>query len=332
MFKRTAAAVLAAAAFAAAGPTLLSASQYLLSFELQGLAGYSGAAKKAIFYSHDPMEAMQKPGLGFDYVQRFSGASGDIAVLAVQGRLAWNAEGDPRLEPQLYNAYLKFKTRAFDLWLGHNRPRFGLASVLDSHALLLQPLSMAGFGFDRDWGAGFERDTAKGTWGLSLTTGSGMGLRLRGNYFLAGRVSRGILGQDNLSVGFSLGGGRVLDVMGYHLIHEDPVGLALAALDVTWLLNNVEHRLEIAGGRRGETGTAAILWRAGWGFLEENRLKLEIQPSLIRAAGKTKLELAAGASLILHPDWTLRTMAAYDSEIRSVRAVVQIYFLKGILL
>ena len=111
------------------------------------------------------MEVMQKPSLGFDYVQRFSGATGDFAVLAVQGRLAWNQEGEKTFEPQLYNAYLKFKLTAADLWIGHNRPRFGLSSVLDSHGTLLQPLAMMGFGFDRDWGIGFDKDFAGGSAG-----------------------------------------------------------------------------------------------------------------------------------------------------------------------
>ena len=31
---------------------------------------------------------MQKPSLGFDYMKRFSGESGDVATFALQGRLA----------------------------------------------------------------------------------------------------------------------------------------------------------------------------------------------------------------------------------------------------
>ncbi|MBM3312951.1 MAG: hypothetical protein FJY80_15760, partial [Candidatus Aminicenantes bacterium] len=195
-------------AASAALPVLGSGTLFFL--EAQAVAGFSSAAGKTVFFSHHRDEAMQKPSLGFDYVRRFSDASGDRAVLAVQFRLAANEGGGPALEPQLYNAYLKLKVGPAGLWFGHNRPRFGLAADLDSHALLLQPLSMSGFGFDRDWGAGAERDFSWGRAGVSLTTGSGMPLAVGKSYFLAARMSLGVPERDNVSLGLSAGGGRVL--------------------------------------------------------------------------------------------------------------------------
>ncbi|MGD0784131.1 MAG: hypothetical protein ABSA30_14880, partial [Candidatus Aminicenantales bacterium] len=92
MFRRRTLPVTLTALLLAAGTAVrLRAQSYLFYLELQGIGGYSTAAGKVIYYSQEPLEAMQKPGLGFDYVQRFSGGSGDFAVLAVQGRLAWNA-------------------------------------------------------------------------------------------------------------------------------------------------------------------------------------------------------------------------------------------------
>jgi len=313
---------------AAAAP--LFSSNYLFYLEVQGIAGWSSAAKKLVFTSMNLMEAMQKPGLGFDYVQRFSGDTGDIAVLAVQGRLAFNAEGDRVLEPQLYNAYLKFKTSAVDLWIGHNRPKLGLSSALDSHALLLQPLAMNGFGFDRDWGAGVERDTAWGNAGLSLTAGSGMPLHFKGNYFLAARVSKGVLNRENYAIGVSSGYGKLLDVMGYHLMSDAPQETALAGVDATWLWNNLENRFEVIGGRRGGHSTYALFWRGGLNLLEEGRLKLEFQPVVFRTAGRTSVQLSAGATYIPHPDWTLRAMGLYDREMKDTRLVLQVYYYKGI--
>jgi hypothetical protein len=322
--------LLAAGLLLSAAAVPLGAQGYLFYMELQGVGGYSTAAGKTIYYSQEQLESMQKPGLGFDYVQRFSGDTGDFAVLAVQGRLAWNAAEGRTLEPQLYNAYIKFKLRPFDLWIGHERPSFGLASVLDSHGLLLQPLAMRGFGFDRDWGAGIQSQNEKGDFGLSLTTGSGMDLRLRGNYFAAARLGLGVLASDNFAAGFSLGYGKLLDVIGVNVQSGRLIDAALASVDLTWARDNIEHRFEMAGGRRAGYGTFAALYRFGLGLLDENRLKIEVQPSAVLSSFESKFELAVGATYLLHPDWTVRTMAVYDSLANDFRVVFQIYFYKGI--
>jgi hypothetical protein len=327
---RPAAGIFAALLFATASPLL--ATKALFYFEVQGIGGYSTGAGKAIFYSTAAMETMQKPSLGLDYVQRFSGAAGDIAVLSVQARLAWNAEGDKALEPQIYNAYLKFKTKVGDIWLGHAVPRFGLSAVLDSHAALIQPLAMSGFGFDRDWGIGMEKDTAGGNWGLSVTTGSGMTTKFNGGYFLAGRFGVGVLNEDNAAGGISLGYGQIVDAMGVRVLSNRLIDFAMAAIDLTWLRNNVEHRVEVVGGQRDKEGAFAALYRIGYGLLSENRLKIEVQPAAILANGVTKLELSAGATYLLHPDWTMRAAAIYDSAAKDARFVLQVYFYKGLIL
>jgi len=311
-------------------PCFAFSSSYLFFFEAQGIAGYSTALKKAVYFSISQKEAMQKPSLGFDYVQRFSGASGDFAVLAVQARLAVNAEGERTLEPQLYNAYLKLKTRAVDIWIGHNRPKFGLSSSLDNHGQLLQPLSMNGLGFDRDWGVGVEHDYAWGNAGISLTTGSGMPLYFKGNYFLSGRYSRGILNQDNHSVGFSVGYGNVLDVMGYHLMSETPMEFYAAGLDFTVLRNNLEHRLEFMAGGLDRQGIFALFWRTSVGLLEESRLKLEAQPVIVFTKLKAQVQFSVGATYLATADWTLRAMVQYDEEMKDTRFVIQVYYYKGI--
>jgi hypothetical protein len=291
---------------------------------------------------------MQKPGLGFDYVQRISGASGDLAVLAIQARVAINAEGGKTFEPQLYNAYLKLKTGVADIWIGHNKPKFGLSSVLDNHASLLQPLSMMGFGFDRDWGIGLERDFSGGSGGLSLTTGSGMGLKTSGkaavsatmgtaagsetvgSYFLAGRISKNVLDQDNFSAGLSAAIGRVFDVIGYQTISEAPMPILMAGADLSWRYNNWEHNFEVIAGSRAEQGAVAVFWRTGVGLLDEARLKLEAQPVFMSMQGSSKFQFSMGATYLAHPDWTLRTMVAYDSKLKDVKILFQVYFYKGL--
>lgn len=322
---------LAAAALllAAAAPGLF-ASSYLFYFEAQAIAGWSSAARKAVFSSMNSMEVMQKPGLGFDYVQKFSGASGDIATLAIQGRLAINAEGGKTLEPQLYNAFLKFKTPAADIWAGHNKPSFGLSTTLDNHGTLLQPLSMHGFGFDRDWGIGLERQFAGGNAGLSLTTGSGMPLKFGGGWLLAGRAATGVLSQDNYNMGLSAAVGRVYDIMGYELLTEKPVEFKLIGFDASWVSDNWANGIEVMGGSRDGRTTLAAFWRTGVDLLEESRLKLEAQPLYIWTEDAARFLVAAGATFLANSDLTLRTMATYDSESKDVRILFQVYYYKGI--
>jgi hypothetical protein len=332
---------------AAAAPPLFAQSS-LLYLEAQGVAGWSSAERKLVAFSMDRAEVMQKPGLGFDYVQRFSRDAGDWAVLAVQGRVVFNAAQTPTFETQLYNAYLKLKTGVADIWLGHNKPKFGLSSVLDNHASLLQPLSMMGFGFDRDWGIGLEHDFAGGSAGMSLTTGSGMGLRMSGkapvsatmgqktetenvaSYFLAGRISKNILDQDNFSAGFSAAVGRVFDVVGYQTISEAPMPILMAGADLSWRRNNWEHDFEVLAGSRAEQGAVAVFWRTSVGLLDEARLKLEAQPVFMSMQGTSRFQFAVGGTYLVHPDWTLRTLVSYDTKANDVKILFQIYFYKGL--
>jgi len=151
---RIAAAVLIAGAIAGG----LRAQTTLLFLELQGVGAYSTASRDVELFSLMPDDVMQKPSLGFDLVQRVSGRSRDIGVLAIQARLAYDQKGEHKLEPQLYNAYFRLKTKPANIWAGHNRPALGISSVLDGHSLLLPAPAMLGYGFDRDWGLGVERD------------------------------------------------------------------------------------------------------------------------------------------------------------------------------
>ncbi len=325
--RKRAAALLALLAASAAG---LRAQSTLLYLELQAVAAYSTAEREVQFFSLMPGDAMQKPSLGFDLVKRFSGKTRDIGVLAVQARLAFDQRGEHVLEPQLYNAYFRLKARPFNIWLGHNRPALGLSSVLDSHALLLPAPAMMGYGFDRDWGIGIDRDTPWGGWAASLTTGSGMPLYLKGNFLAAARVARGVLARDNYSLGLSLAHGNVLETMGYSLMDPDPFPWSVAALDATYLWRNFENRAEVLVGRRDGAGTALFFWRAGLGLLEESRLKIEIQPALWRQAGSWESALGAGLTCLFNADLSGRVMVFRDGGRRGARLVVQLYYYKGL--
>ncbi len=160
----------------------------LFYLEAQAVGGYSSAAREAIYYSMMPLDAMQKPGVGFDWLARLSGEGGDFGVVGVQARLAYNHEPDREVQLQLYNAWFKYKAGFADLWIGHDRPALGLSSYFDTHGLLLPTLAMMGWGFDRDWGAGFYRDFPWGNLAGSLTDG------LRNAPVLQGELLR--LGED----------------------------------------------------------------------------------------------------------------------------------------
>ena len=311
-----------------AGPVF--ASSYLLYFEAQGVGGYSTEKDGPIYYSVDKADVMQKPGIGVDYVQRLSGETGDYATLAVQLRLAYNQPYEEldqdQVQLQLYNAFFKYKAGFSDLWIGHNRMAFGLASYFDSHAQLLQPLIMQGYGFDRDWGVGATRDFEWGNLALSYTTGTGMPLEFDGNYLLSARISKGVLGRDNYNLGFSTAYGKTLDTMGYLVLDSNPQEYFLVDADFTYLWNNIENRFEVAAGERMDEATYALFWRIGVNLLEEDRLKLEFQPVYWKLMGEGNYLFSGGATYKLTSDVTLRGLYSHDANTNDNRFVLQVYF------
>jgi hypothetical protein len=323
------------AAFMLCGCTLLPAaacaSSSLLYFEAQGVAGYSDTEDDLIFHSESADDVMQKSSVGFDFIQRLSGDFGDFGLIAVQARLAYDPDAEDEIEAQLYNAYFKYKAGWSDLWLGHSRPALGLSSVLDSHALLLPTLAMDGFGSDRDWGIGASRDLSWGNISASVTTGSGMPLRLEGNYLASARVAKGFLNQDNYSLGFSLAHGETLHTMGYELMSDEPMELSLAGLDFSYLWDNYEARFEAIGGTSMDEDAYALFARFGVNLLDEGRLKLEIQPEYTKIGDDEGIHFAAGPAYQLTDEITLRAMYHYDELEDEQRAVVQVYYYSKLL-
>jgi hypothetical protein len=309
----------------------VQAADNLLYFEAQGIAGYSSEVKKPIYYSMNPDAEMQKPGLGFDYIQRFSGESGDFATLAVQGRLALTEDGDNyKLEPQLYNAYVKMKTPVAYMWVGHNRPAFGLSSYFDSHGLILRTLAIQGFGYDRDWGGGLYKDFSWGDISASVTTGSGMPVYMKGNYMTAARVSYGVQSQDNFNLGFSLGYGSTLDTMGYRLRDPEPLQMRLAGVDLTILRNNLEHRFDLYAGTWLDKDTYAMSYRFGVNLDQEGRLKIEAQPTYWKFGEENDYQLALCFSSQVTSNLTVRLGYTYDHNTDDNRVILQLYYYQPI--
>lgn len=314
-------------------------ADHLLYFEAQGIAGYSTEVRRPITYSQNPDAEMQKPSVGFDYLQRFSGDSGDWGTFALQGRLALT-EDNPAgtdygsrenrhaytLEPQIYNAYLKVKTPVSYLWVGHNRPAFGLSSYFDSHGLILRTLAIQGFGYDRDWGTGLYRDFSWGDVSASVTTGTGMPVHLKGNYMTAGRISYGVQSRDNYNLGFSLGYGYTLDTMGYRLRDAEPRQMKLAGVDLTLLRDNLEHRFDLYAGRWLDQETLAASYRFGINLDQEARFKIEVQPSYWKFGEEYDYEAALCFSTLVTADLTVRLGYTYGHNRDDHRAMLQLYY------
>lgn len=311
------------------------AADHLLYFEAQGIAGYSTEQKKTIYYSQNPDAEMQKPSVGFDYLQRFSGESGDWATFALQSRLALTVDGTHgensyKSEPQVYNAYFKAKTPGPYVWVGHNRPAFGLGSYFDSHALILRTLAIQGFGYDRDWGAGLYKDFSWGDLSVSGTTGSGMPVYTRGNYMYAGRISYGVLSRDNFNVGFSLGYGNTLDTMGYKLLEPKPEEMRLAGIDFAILRNRLEHRFDMLGGTWLDKETYAFLYRFGINLDQENRYKLEAQPAWWKFGEQKNFQGSLCFSNQVTSNLTIRVAYTYNDNPSDNRVVLQFYYYRPI--
>ena len=314
--------VLLSTVFAA---SVVNAADSLLFFEAQGIAGYSSMEDEMAYHSGHKHDAMQKNGIGVDYIRKFSTEYGDWGAGALQMRLVWD-DADDKPQVQVYNAYLKIKTSPVDLWIGHNRVPFGLSSYWDTHADLLQPLSMSGFGFERDWGGGISRDFANGDFAASVTTGSGMGLTTKGSWIAASRASFGVLSRDNYNIGVSFMGGKTLDTMGYQVMNDTPKDTLLGGVDFAYNHDRVEHKAEFDLGRKHDEVAAAVFYRFGFNFLEENRLKLEGQYAWTKKEGVSAAGVGVGAAYKINADLTARVMYQRDLEMNDNRVVFQLYY------
>lgn len=291
------------------------------------MGGYSSSTDGLTFYSNslDKREVMQKPSIGLDLIQKVRTDSADIGTFFLESRLAWS-ESPAQLEPQLYNGYFRAKTRYCYVWAGHNRTAAGLESYFDTHASLLQVLPMYGYGFDRDWGAGASRDLDWGDAAFSLTSGSGMPLHLDGNYLFSGRVSKGVLNQENYNAGFYFSGGRIPDVAGYSIIDGQPRGYSAIGADFTHTWDRYELRADARKGEKNGFSAYAVLARLGVNFLAENRLKIEFQQVILGLNGVNDTLLAAGISYAATADLTWRSMFEYDRNSAQKRVVTQLYY------
>lgn len=325
------------------------AADRLLYFEGQEIFGYSSVLGRTVSYSRNPEAEMQKPSLGFDYLQRFSGESGDVATVALQFRIAATRVVEqpiykyeptaPQIEQngfkselQIYNAYLKVKTPWMYVWIGHNRPAFGLSSYFDSHGLLLPTLEMR-FGYDRDWGVGATKDFSWGDISVSVTSGTGMPLyqnapelSFTSHSMDAARISYGVLSRDNFNLGFSLGSGRTLDTIGYTLMNIKPLPMRMAGTDLTILRDNFEHRIDLLYGEWLSSDTRAVFYRFGANLDQEGRFKIEAQPMYWKFGQEENYQLILCFTVLATSKLTIRTEYIYDHLLADNRFLIQLYY------
>ena len=307
-------------------PAAAMADSRLLYLEAQAVAGYSSAAGDVIYRSAGKNDAMQKNSAGVDYIRKFSSDSGDWGTLAIESRLAWDPDAGTRFRPQLYNGYFRAKAPFGYFWAGHNRVAAGLEAYFDTHAALMQTLQMYGAGFDRDWGAGASKDLDWGDAAFSLTTGSGMPLFLHGNYLASARISKGVLARDNYTAGLYYSGGRIPDIMGYHIENRKPRTYNVTGTDIAYLWDRFELRGDLRIGQRGGRNIYAALGRFGVDLMEENRLKLEFQTVTTKADGTLDYFLASGLSCTATAELSLRTMFEYENLGADKRLITQAYY------
>lgn len=305
------------------------ASDDLLYLEVQGIAGYSSSKGNKIYFSQHPKMPLQKNSVGFDYIKKLSNQNMEIGTAALQMRLAYD-EPDNKTELQIHNAYLKGKTQYGNIWTGHERIAFGLASYWDTHGDLMQPLTAYGFSFNRDWGLGYSKDSEKGDVNVSLSTGSGMPLRTHGNHILTARTSYGVLNNDNYNIGLSIMTGKTIDTMGNEIINNNPKNINLIGLDFAYNYLNFEHKAEIVTGEKSNQNALGLFYRFGINFLEENRLKLEAQTTYTEIENIENKTFSIGTSYLVTSNLTSRVMFERNDNQNDNRIVFQLYYYFGV--
>ncbi|MDR2400157.1 MAG: hypothetical protein LBD73_00720 [Deferribacteraceae bacterium] len=318
------------------------ASESLFFLEAQGIIGYSSLEDKIVYRSSENIyEPMQKNSVGFDYIRKISSDNGEFGTFALQTRLAYNADED-KPEYQIYNAFLKLKSSVADVWIGHNRTAFGLASYTDTHSELLMPLTAYGYGYERDWGLGLQRDFQSSDIRFSLTTATGMPIEYHGNYLAALRYSYGVLGRDNYNAGISFLAGETQETRGFEFASHELHSTYLADIDFTYLgIYGFEYRIELIGGIEEEEEVYAACAKIGLNWLNFDGPKIESQFVFSKKGDVTVFSTSLGASYLLTSslkislmyehmemsDDSMKNMGMSESKVDN-RVVAQIYFYK----
>lgn len=313
------------------GTSVLGAQSRIIFAEAQLAGSWESISGDIRPYTMHPHEAMQKPSLGFDLIQRFGSDGKDWGLIALQARLAYDESKESNLEAQLYNAYIKLKTKPLDLWAGHNKPALGISKTWDNHAGLLMDNTMTGLVLDRDWGIGLSMDRGIPEFEVSLTTGSGMALYQDESWLFAARVGLGNFDRSNHSLGVSLAAGNVFKTMGYNIMHNKvPHQLRLVGIDYSRRIMAWELRSEALYGSFHEEPAYASLVRLTWMPLPEDRAELSLQGQLYEIKGARTDNYSFGAGFRITPELTLRSTYNLQRQDQSHTVALQLYYYKAL--
>jgi hypothetical protein len=159
---------------------------------------------------------------------------------------------------------------------------------------------------------------------MALTTGTGMGIKAKGNWLVTARASYGVLSYDNYNIGLSGMAGKKPDSMGYEIMDELKETL-IGALDASFNHGRFEHKAEFNIGQKDKKDVLAGFYRMGINFLEENRLKLEGQ-YVYTEEDKTKDYYVGGGITFKFNSWlTGRIMYEWQHDMNEQRIIAQLY-------
>jgi len=310
---------------------LLAGSVYaedsMLFLESQMVYGYSSLLNSPVYYSLDSEHAEQKPSVGIEYRKRYTLDNQDLAGWTFQGRFAHDDANDTRTETQIYDAYFDYKFWFADIWAGHNRPAYGLNTILDTHQYLLQTLSAEGIGFERDWGGGVYTRFGEADLNITFTSGSGYMLDYSGNYLINTRISYGILNKDNYTAGVSFANGQIYDMVDYHRLRDNLCQTTSGGMDFSMNIRKWEFKFETSIGNMSGNNVNGTLVRVGYNLLAKNRLKLEVQPVFVTNIDNgTYSKIYCGASYTFTDNLAFRAMYEYNGIDNDHSVVGQLYF------
>jgi len=178
-------------------------------------------------------EVSSRQSVGFEVQKKFSSETSTLFSIDFQARLVrrdgfTDAPNDmegmtrPGWSFEVHNAYLDLYNPlggvgVLNLRAGRFYLPFGLNLATDTHGSLLQLSNEMGFGFERDWYAGFWGSLGDTNYDLYYLAGSGYDLLFKGQTGLGAlRLSLGnrYASEDGMEGGFSFLGGRRLSMDG----------------------------------------------------------------------------------------------------------------------
>ena len=117
--------------------------------------------------------------------------------------------------------------------------------------------------------------------------------------------------------------------------HSQTTGMPTEMADIGSDNFERELTLDLMGGENRGEDAYAVSWRFGVNLLEEERLKLEVQPAFMRIAPDDRLQIAVGPSFAITSDLAIRAMYQFDKvypgdELEDTRTdhrfILQLYF------